>query len=538
MPGLLVQRATLRNAVGGDRERLAAALGSVGVPSAGHLWIRSLKVRTPLRRGSDNIAFAAEAAEGIGRHLAAALLESGPGAEPADALFFADEVALAASLIAQWLGGARAQDRAWWGHVTGGRTPPQWWRRAIVPDPWILPRVIDRLAWIGVARPWLAALDEPDVETALRGLTRAYGLSLPLRDSGATSEPCEAGAAASFLPCLDEAFVSGLSERRRLLFGVALLARRRPALLAGPQAARTLAALASLASPRALAPPSAAEPRRAPAASVSPVSPDRQPPSLPPAAAVGWHGPLSVPAVTAPQGAESLLSTPRAAPAVEPPHAVSAPPTPGQATGDDVRPLPARLTGRPGVEPRSAKGTEVRLIASRYSGLLFLLNAFLALRLYGDFTSPRRSALGLSPWGLLRRLGLRWFGRTFERDPLHALLIDLAGGHEADRLEDFDVPPGRCGEFAAPEAALDWDPWFRAFDSFLRIRLAAALGRRSGTVSVPFVCRRRGTLRVSAERVVVVLPLETHPVALRRAGLDRNPGWIPAAGRIVEFAFE
>jgi hypothetical protein len=32
--------------------------------------------------------------------------------------------------------------------------------------------------------------------------------------------------------------------------------------------------------------------------------------------------------------------------------------------------------------------------------------------------------------------------------------------------------------------------------------------------------------------------LDTHPIALRMAGLDRNPGWQPAEGRSIAFGFE
>ncbi len=35
-----------------------------------------------------------------------------------------------------------------------------------------------------------------------------------------------------------------------------------------------------------------------------------------------------------------------------------------------------------------------------------------------------------------------------------------------------------------------------------------------------------------------IFDLDRHPIELRLAGLDRNPGWQPAEGRSIAFAFE
>jgi hypothetical protein len=46
-----------------------------------------------------------------------------------------------------------------------------------------------------------------------------------------------------------------------------------------------------------------------------------------------------------------------------------------------------------------------------------------------------------------------------------------------------------------------------------------------------------GRIMCDAERLEVHLSLERLPVAVRVAGLDRDPGWIPAAGRDLRFYF-
>jgi hypothetical protein len=50
--------------------------------------------------------------------------------------------------------------------------------------------------------------------------------------------------------------------------------------------------------------------------------------------------------------------------------------------------------------------------------------------------------------------------------------------------------------------------------------------------------RRYGRIAVTPAHVEVSFSLETHPIEIRMAGLDRDPGWIPEAGRHVAFHFD
>jgi len=52
------------------------------------------------------------------------------------------------------------------------------------------------------------------------------------------------------------------------------------------------------------------------------------------------------------------------------------------------------------------------------------------------------------------------------------------------------------------------------------------------------VCRYPAEIALSATGVHVHLSLASLPLALRVAGLDRDPGWIPAAGRSLAFHFQ
>jgi hypothetical protein len=53
-----------------------------------------------------------------------------------------------------------------------------------------------------------------------------------------------------------------------------------------------------------------------------------------------------------------------------------------------------------------------------------------------------------------------------------------------------------------------------------------------------WLLRWPGRVVLSPTRLDVSFDLATHPLAIRAAGLDRDPGWIPAAGRSVAFHFE
>jgi hypothetical protein len=50
--------------------------------------------------------------------------------------------------------------------------------------------------------------------------------------------------------------------------------------------------------------------------------------------------------------------------------------------------------------------------------------------------------------------------------------------------------------------------------------------------------RKPGRLLVGRTHVDLTMGLDQIAVPIRRAGLDRDPGWVPDLGRIVAFHFE
>lgn len=79
--------------------------------------------------------------------------------------------------------------------------------------------------------------------------------------------------------------------------------------------------------------------------------------------------------------------------------------------------------------------------------------------------------------------------------------------------------------------------WLHRFADYLAARFMRALGTASPRKAVVLLCRHAADVRCDVSRVEIALPLSTLPLPVRIAGLDRDPGWIPVAGRDVRFHF-
>jgi hypothetical protein len=96
--------------------------------------------------------------------------------------------------------------------------------------------------------------------------------------------------------------------------------------------------------------------------------------------------------------------------------------------------------------------------------------------------------------------------------------------------------PGGARTADAPTAALA--RWLEWLVPYLRVRLRAALGAERGTDVGRLVCRSPARLVLTPVHLHVHLALDRLPLAIRLAGLDRDPGWVPAAGRSIAFHFD
>jgi hypothetical protein len=80
--------------------------------------------------------------------------------------------------------------------------------------------------------------------------------------------------------------------------------------------------------------------------------------------------------------------------------------------------------------------------------------------------------------------------------------------------------------------------WVERVHLYARARLCLALGTGDARRAARLLCERHARVFVTATHVDIVMRLAELPFEVRVAGLDRDPGWIPAAGRIVAFHFE
>lgn len=203
-------------------------------------------------------------------------------------------------------------------------------------------------------------------------------------------------------------------------------------------------------------------------------------------------------------------------------------------------------------------------VRSGHARLFFLVNLLLGDGLYPDFTQPATAGFPVPIWRLLALLGSGLAGPALRDDPLWPLLNRLADelppGEDCAFLRDWPIPPAsppRHGTPRGDRSGLATVPperrphtlrharpqgfarWLAAYRHSLRQRLAAALDLPPALLGRAFVQEESAALIwVSAAEIVVVQPLDEHPVAWRLAGLDRDPGFLPSAGRSLRFIFQ
>jgi hypothetical protein len=151
-------------------------------------------------------------------------------------------------------------------------------------------------------------------------------------------------------------------------------------------------------------------------------------------------------------------------------------------------------------------------LQSGFGGCLFLLNVAVALGHFGDFTEPARVPSGLNLWTYLEKIGRSFAGRDAQDDPLWAQFQRLAGPHSAPSPKQL----------------------FRTLRREVRTYLRETLGP-AGARSLVMQDAR---VEISPTHVHACFSMNNHPIAIRMACLDRDPGWVPAGGRYVYFHFD
>ena len=103
----------------------------------------------------------------------------------------------------------------------------------------------------------------------------------------------------------------------------------------------------------------------------------------------------------------------------------------------------------------------------------------------------------------------------------------------AERFSNLRAPTSRHGKMR-PQIKR-WLGWLMPY---VQARLKRALAL-SDVDELPYVlCEHSARILVTATHLDIILSLDELPVEIRIAGLDRDPGWVPAAGRFIAFHFE
>lgn len=459
------------------------------------------------------------------------------------AVLFADRAELLACLCRDWLAGRL--DCWWWRCLFPGGIDPPRLAAILLQDSPQLPAVLRRLHHSRLALPLLQALP-PGAHGALwRALRHDFGLPAPGFPVAATPSPEPAGSplpVSTPLPAdgppwrLFLPVDTGLSPMAEMLLGVALQLASDAPTVRSPDYVVALQAWWARQVPGAAArpPPVAGEVLPMVAAE-------------PGATAAGGQQPLAGSDIataagpaTAPDGAVAAVvpqPPPAQAVAAAEPGAVAGDTAPAVAVPDEAAPAGEALAAL--FSPACCR------VASRFGGLFYLLNPALSLQLYGDFTQPRQPGIPLSPWDWLALVGERLLGPELHHDPLWALLAqlacrapDCAPGDGCDAPTGWQLPDDwRDLLVDAPPARFDslthWLDWLLPL---LLARLAFALDCPESQVAT-LLCCQRAQLEIGETRIDVHMQLDELQIEIRIAGLDRDPGWIPAAGREVRFHF-
>lgn len=418
-----------------------------------------------------------------------------------DVVWFADEAELLACLARAALAGDLAL-HWWWRLVLRGLAPE------VARTRWVeLVRAVPRAAAqmeAAETRRWLGSWPAGEQRRLVQELARVFPVAeeVVLEEMAlAQRATADASDSASLTDLLSTAPVAALvppgEGLRRLLLALA----REPMAASEGQRVRALlhGAVHAGASVRA-APASRVQAKQA-------TTPAWTDPRV--AAVAGSEAHAWIEAEGAQAAASSLPAPPTPTLAASTTHA------PPAAISVDEAETADMAAGEPAAEPPWTEIQSPAFLHTEFGGLLFLLNAALQLGLYGDFTQPLRPrTLACSPWRFLLASGRLYAGRAFADDPLAAWLRERA--------------PQR-----APGERTRHPGLWRG----LRERLALALALDDPQQLVSALLRLPARIEDGGERVDLHMDLATLPLPVRLAGLDRDPGWIPAAACDVRFHF-
>jgi hypothetical protein len=181
-------------------------------------------------------------------------------------------------------------------------------------------------------------------------------------------------------------------------------------------------------------------------------------------------------------------------------------------------------------------------IDTEFGGLFYLINLGIFLEIYSDFTSPVEQFTELSIWDFVAIVGAEILGEKDPKDPVWSLLSDLAG-HEKTGLQDSqdfqNSQSAKSSKTVNPDNPENPVPlWLGERMPQLLTRLRQALGITDEVDLAALLLRHHARVTLTPTHLDVFLLFANLPIEVRMSGLDRNPGWAPAAGRFIAFHYD
>ncbi|MCD9185050.1 MAG: hypothetical protein LUM44_01345 [Pyrinomonadaceae bacterium] len=238
---------------------------------------------------------------------------------------------------------------------------------------------------------------------------------------------------------------------------------------------------------------------------------------------------------------------------------------------------------------------------TRFGGVFYLLNLGIFLSLYRDFTENLAEEIDLNIWDFTALISLEFLGDVVKKDAVWRFLEDWSGRAEGevlgsgfmpetdwristDWLETFQsfrkwswftaknrlivrhpanfpvIDVELTGDFDVQFAAeLDkyrkyfdeienlqmpqaetftsFERWLSNLTDYIKARLLQALNLENEAEIGEILFKHTAQVNVSGAHLDINFSLADLPLAVRFSGLDRDPGWIPAAGKFVRFYF-
>jgi len=187
-------------------------------------------------------------------------------------------------------------------------------------------------------------------------------------------------------------------------------------------------------------------------------------------------------------------------------------------------------------------------IPTQLGGIFYLINVMIQRDMPACFEETWGLASQVGAWGTLDLLARGLLGSSFRQlqdDPVWMALAEL-NGRSVDELPGYNYQPTHNQPLAFGVVANDWIEgihpdlcqWLMQVLPGIRDDLLITLGLNELDQLVETLLLGNGRLHITHTHVDLVLPLAAVSMPVRLAGLDFDPGWQPAFGRVIQFHFE